>query len=50
MILLAGGTGRLGTDAVRLLRQRGLEVRVLTRDRGRAALPDPVHLWRSLHA
>ncbi len=37
MILLAGGTGRLGADAVRLLRQRGLEVRVLTRDRGRAA-------------
>ena len=37
MILIAGGTGRLGTKVVALLRQRGLEVRVLTRDRSRAA-------------
>jgi uncharacterized protein YbjT (DUF2867 family) len=37
MILVAGGTGRLGTKVVKLLRQRGLEVRVLTRDRKRAA-------------
>lgn len=36
MILLAGGTGRLGTKVVRLLQQRGLDVRVLTRDRSRA--------------
>lgn len=36
MILLAGGTGRLGTKVVRLLQQRGLDVRVLTRDRTRA--------------
>jgi uncharacterized protein YbjT (DUF2867 family) len=36
MILVAGGTGRLGTKVVSLLRQRGLEVRVLTRDRRRA--------------
>ena len=36
MILLAGGTGRLGARVVSLLRQRGLTVRVLTRDRGRA--------------
>ena len=36
MILLAGGTGRLGTKVVSRLRQRGLEVRVLTRDRSRA--------------
>jgi uncharacterized protein YbjT (DUF2867 family) len=37
MILVAGGTGQLGTKVVKLLRQRGLEVRVLTRDRSRAA-------------
>lgn len=37
MILVAGGTGRLGTKVVTLLRQRGMEVRVLTRDRSRAA-------------
>ena len=36
MILVAGGTGRLGTSVVRLLVQRGLTVRVLTRDRSRA--------------
>lgn len=36
MILVAGGTGRLGTTVVGLLRARGLEVRVLTRDRRRA--------------
>jgi uncharacterized protein YbjT (DUF2867 family) len=37
MILLAGGTGRLGTKVVSLLRQRRLELRVLTRDRSRAS-------------
>ena len=37
MILVAGGTGRLGTKVITLLRQRGLAVRVLTRDRSRAA-------------
>lgn len=37
MILVAGGTGRLGTNVVSLLRQRGLGVRVLTRERSRAA-------------
>jgi uncharacterized protein YbjT (DUF2867 family) len=37
MILVAGGTGMLGTKVVGLLRQRQLEVRVLTRDRSRAA-------------
>jgi NADH dehydrogenase len=37
MILVAGGSGRLGTKVVTLLRQRGLVVRVLTRDRSRAA-------------
>jgi uncharacterized protein YbjT (DUF2867 family) len=37
MILLAGGTGRLGTRVVTLLRQREQELRVLTRDRSRAA-------------
>jgi uncharacterized protein YbjT (DUF2867 family) len=37
MILVAGGTGTLGTQVVKLLQQRGLEVRVLTRDRQRAA-------------
>ncbi len=36
MILVAGGTGRLGTLVVRRLRLRGLAVRVLTRDRRRA--------------
>ena len=37
MIFVAGGTGMLGTKVVGLLRQRQLEVRVLTRDRSRAA-------------
>jgi uncharacterized protein YbjT (DUF2867 family) len=37
MILVAGGTGLLGTRVVALLRQRQLEVRVLTRDSSRAA-------------
>jgi NADH dehydrogenase len=37
MILVAGGTGRLGTIVVRRLVTRGLEVRVLTRDPKRAA-------------
>ena len=37
MILVAGGTGTLGTQVVRLLADRGEGVRVLTRDPGRAA-------------
>lgn len=37
MILVAGGTGRLGTAVVRRLVDRGLGVRVLTRDPKRAA-------------
>ena len=37
MILLAGGTGRLGTLIVSRLQARGLAVRVLTRDRRRTA-------------
>jgi uncharacterized protein YbjT (DUF2867 family) len=37
MIVVAGGTGRLGTKVVTRLRQRGLAVRVLTRERSRAA-------------
>ncbi|MBV9282549.1 MAG: SDR family oxidoreductase [Chloroflexi bacterium] len=36
MILIAGGTGTLGTQVVRLLAGRGLRVRVLTRDPDRA--------------
>ncbi|MEO8288715.1 MAG: SDR family oxidoreductase [Chloroflexota bacterium] len=32
MILIAGGTGRLGTQVVRLLTERGLNVRVLARN------------------
>src|SRR5215207_3454821 len=36
MILIAGGTGTLGTRVVRLLTARGLEVRILTRDPARA--------------
>lgn len=37
MILVAGGSGRLGTQIVRRLAARSLDVRVLTRDRGRTA-------------
>jgi uncharacterized protein YbjT (DUF2867 family) len=43
MILVAGGTGTLGTLVVQRLSERGLGVRVLTRDPARAAhLPDTV--------
>jgi uncharacterized protein YbjT (DUF2867 family) len=35
-VLVAGGTGTLGTRIVRLLTARGLPVRVLTRDAARA--------------
>ena len=45
MILVAGGTGTLGTLVVRRLADRGLGVRVLTRDRTRAShLPDTVQI------
>jgi uncharacterized protein YbjT (DUF2867 family) len=37
VILVAGGTGRLGTQVVQRLAERGIEVRVLTRDPRRAA-------------
>ena len=36
MVLIAGGTGTLGTQVVRLLTARGLEVRIITRDPARA--------------
>lgn len=36
MILIAGGTGRLGTQVVRLLTESGRNVRVLTRESARA--------------
>lgn len=36
MILIAGGTGTLGTQVVSLLVARGLEVRILTREAARA--------------
>jgi uncharacterized protein YbjT (DUF2867 family) len=45
MILVAGGTGTLGSQVVRLLVERGERVRVLTRDPAWAArLPDAVHV------
>ena len=45
MILVAGGTGRLGKLVVQLLVQAGEDVRVLTRDRERAdGLPDAVEI------
>jgi uncharacterized protein YbjT (DUF2867 family) len=45
MILVAGGTGTLGTQVVRRLSDRGLPVRVLSRDPARAAqLPASVDI------
>jgi uncharacterized protein YbjT (DUF2867 family) len=45
MILVAGGTGTLGSQVVRLLLERGEPVRVLTRDPARAAhLPGSVEV------
>jgi uncharacterized protein YbjT (DUF2867 family) len=45
MIVIAGGTGRLGQLVVRRLLDRGLAVRVLTRNpAGAAGLPDAVEL------
>jgi uncharacterized protein YbjT (DUF2867 family) len=44
VILVAGGTGRLGTELVGHLVARGEEVRVLTRDPARAAHLPPVGL------
>lgn len=44
-VLVAGGTGRLGTALVERLTARDIEVRVLTRDRGRAShLPSAVEV------
>ena len=37
MILVTGATGKVGSEAVRLLRQRDLPVRALVRDPGKAA-------------
>jgi NADH dehydrogenase len=39
MIVVAGGSGRLGRELVRRLSARGLPVRVLTRDRTRVTAP-----------
>ncbi len=44
MILVAGGTGMLGTRLVRRLLDRGLSVRILTRDAARVREPDGHHL------
>jgi uncharacterized protein YbjT (DUF2867 family) len=45
MILVTGGTGTLGTPVVRRLSERGLGMRVLTRDPTRAThLPDTVQI------
>jgi uncharacterized protein YbjT (DUF2867 family) len=45
MILVAGGTGTLGSQLIRLLVERGERVRVLTRDPARAAhLPESVQV------
>jgi uncharacterized protein YbjT (DUF2867 family) len=45
MVLVAGGTGRLGTRVVELLTKRGMHVRVLTRDHSRAkSLPEGVEI------
>jgi uncharacterized protein YbjT (DUF2867 family) len=46
VILVAGGTGRLGTALVTRLVDRGERVRVLTRDPGRAAHLPPVEVVR----
>ena len=46
MILVAGGTGRLGTELIGRLVQRGESVRVLTRDPRRAAHLPPVDVVR----
>jgi uncharacterized protein YbjT (DUF2867 family) len=37
MILVTGATGKVGSEAVRLLRQQGLPVRAMVRDRRKAA-------------
>jgi NADH dehydrogenase len=58
MVFIAGGTGRLGTRVVGLLTNRRMRLRVLTRDRARAAhLPRAVEILEgdvrdpgSLHA
>jgi uncharacterized protein YbjT (DUF2867 family) len=44
MILITGATGTVGREALRLLRQRGIEAGAVTRDPGRAALPDGTRL------
>ena len=45
MILIAGGTGTLGSNVIRLLLEQGEKVRVLTRDRERARdLPKEVEI------
>jgi uncharacterized protein YbjT (DUF2867 family) len=42
-ILVTGATGQVGRHLVEELHQGGHEVRALTRDPARAALPDGVH-------
>ena len=37
MILVTGATGKVGSEAARLLRQQGLPVRAMVRDPGKAA-------------
>ena len=44
MILIAGGTGTLGTRIVRLLKARGLEVRLLARDPAREPEEDLIEV------
>ena len=41
-VLVTGGTGTVGSQVVQALLARGVEVRVLTRDPGRARLPEGV--------
>jgi uncharacterized protein YbjT (DUF2867 family) len=43
-VLVAGGTGRLGTMVVAALARRNVEVRVMTRDRQRAAAEPAAHV------
>ncbi|WUU18438.1 NAD(P)H-binding protein [Streptomyces sp. NBC_00663] len=46
MILVTGATGTIGSEVVRQLTARGEKVRALTRDPGRAVVPDGVEVVR----
>jgi uncharacterized protein YbjT (DUF2867 family) len=48
MILIAGGTGTLGNRIVRLLKARGLQVRLLVRDPAREMDGDLVEVERAM--